>query len=334
MNFCSEKVDIKENTIINFDYNLLSILLKDHSSKKNIIWATDNYCEKGIEYTFSKEITIDKITGKFGQTIKPRIKKSKHEQDRRVKDKAEVFTPSWICNMQNNLIDSAWFSRDNVFNIEQGTSWITKKEKIDFSTLEEKSWEDYVKSNRLEISCGEAPYIVSRYDTTTGDVLDVIDRIGFLDRKIRIICENVENEEDWYKWVVIAYKSVYGYEWQGDSLLIARENLLYSFIDYYNYKFNCNPTNEQLMEIAEIISWNLWQMDGLKGVIPNSCHKEDLFMQLQLFGMGDVEEKECYGCKKNNIYKHNGIYCKIMNWKTNRTVKYVLLAKKGRCKYD
>ena len=20
--------------------------------------------------------------------------------------------------------------------------------------------------------------------------------------------------------------------------------------------------------------------------------------------MGDVEEKECYGCKKNNIYKH------------------------------
>jgi hypothetical protein len=31
---------------------------------------------------------------------------------------AEVFTPSWICNAQNNLIDNTWFGRDNVFNKE------------------------------------------------------------------------------------------------------------------------------------------------------------------------------------------------------------------------
>ena len=34
------RVDIKENHIKKLDNSLLSILLKDHSSGKNIIWAT------------------------------------------------------------------------------------------------------------------------------------------------------------------------------------------------------------------------------------------------------------------------------------------------------
>ena len=38
MNFDNEKVDVKENTIIRLDYNLLSILLYDHSTNKNIIF--------------------------------------------------------------------------------------------------------------------------------------------------------------------------------------------------------------------------------------------------------------------------------------------------------
>lgn len=88
------------------------------------------------------------------------------------------------------------------------------------------------------------------------------------------------------KWVIKAFQSVYGFEWQGDSLLIARENLLFSFIDYYTNRFSVYPIKESLIEIAKILAWNLWQMDGLKGVIPNSCHpvKEG---QLSLF-----DEKE------------------------------------------
>ena len=29
-----------------------------------------------------------------------------------------MFTPSWVCNAQNNLIDDAWFGRKGVFNEE------------------------------------------------------------------------------------------------------------------------------------------------------------------------------------------------------------------------
>lgn len=330
MNIDNENVDVKENSIYKLNHNLLSILLKDRSSKKNIIWATDNYQEKGSGYKFNDQITIEKIVGYNGKVIKPRIKKSKSEQIKRVKYKAEVFTPSWVCNKQNNLIDYAWFKQNNIFNIELEFGWKTITNKIKFPTLDGKEWKDYVKSTRLEISCGEAPYIVSRYDTTTGKVLNVDNRIGFLDRKIRVINENVNIEDEWYNWVIIAYKNTYGYEWQGDSLLIARENLLYSFIDYYNFKFNHNPSNEQIIEIAEIISWNIWQMDGLKYVIPNSCHKEKNNFQLQLFELNDELEQECEGCKKNNINRHNGVYCKIMNWDTNKSIKYVSLVKKGR----
>lgn len=44
------RIDIKENYIYKLDNELLEMLLKDHSSKKNIIWATDNYAHKGFVF--------------------------------------------------------------------------------------------------------------------------------------------------------------------------------------------------------------------------------------------------------------------------------------------
>ena len=318
-----QKVDIKENYIYELDDKLLEILLKDRSSNKNIIWATDNYAIRGKGYYPHDHITLKAITGRNGLVIKPRVKKSKKEQNKRIKDKAEVFTPSWICNAQNNLIDEAWFGRKNVFNIEnqEQKSWQVVKEKIVFP--ENKTWQDYVKENRLEISCGEAPYLASRYDTVSGEWLEPNNRIGLLDRKLRIVNENVDNEKDWHDWTIQAYKSIYGFEWQGDSLIIARENLLFTFVDYYVERFNNYPIKEYLEEIAKILSWNIWQMDGLKFVIPDSC-KPAPKIQMSLFEEDNIEE-ECPGCKKNNNTQHTGVYCKVMNWETKRSIKFINL---------
>ena len=277
------------------------------------------YERYGSSYSFKSQITIEQITGRNGQVIRPRIKKSKKEQEQRIKKKAEVFTPSWICNIQNNLADNSWFQKENVFNKPDGVKWITNRNKILFP--EGRSWVDYVKSLRLEISCGEAPYLVSRYDTVTGNSIPVINRIGLLDRKIRIVSENTRSKDDWIKYVKEAYKSIYGYEWQGDSLLIARENLLYTYIDYYVDKFNEKPQIDTIKEIAEIISWNIFQMDGLKYVIPNSC-KNETIINYTLFGE-EKETFECIGCQTNNYHNHNGIYVKIMNWETNRANKFI-----------
>ena len=314
-------IDIKENYIKELDDNLLSILLKDRSSGKNIIWATDNYANRGSLYESHQSITINAVTGRYGQVIRPRVNKSKKEQLVRIKDKAEVFTPSWICNNQNNIIDNAWFGRENVFNTENDKTWTTNNNKILFP--DGMTWQDYVLETRMEMACGEAPYLVCRYDTTTGKWLNVKDRIGILDRKLRIVSENIEHESDWVVWAYKAYKSIYAYEWQGDSLLIARENLLFTFIDYYIDKFNHYPIKEYLLEIAKILSWNLWQMDGLKFVIPNSC-KPVPKKQISFFD-DDEQLEECQGCLKNNNKKHTGIYCKIMDWSTGKSVKFINL---------
>jgi hypothetical protein len=321
------KVDIKENDVLRYDRQLLAILLKDNSTKQNIIWATDHYASHGPEYAANEQITIPLISAKNGNLIKPRVEKNKKEQIARVRDKAEVFTPSWICNKQNNLIDKAWFEAKDIFNIELVNGWTTQTHPIHFPTKTGKTWQDYVLEERLEVSCGEAPYLVSRYDTISGEPIPTKDRIGLLDRKLRVISENTNDETDWCQWAKMAIQSVYGYEWQGDNLFLARENILYSFADYYKDKFGRKPSKDYMLEIANIISWNIWQMDGLKGVVPNSC-RDLKVTSYNLFGT-EEEITPCEGCLKNNIYKHNGIYCKIKDWKTGGTLKYVSLLKGG-----
>ena len=324
------QIDIKENYLYRLNHELLTILLKDRSSGKNIIWATENYAYKGAGFQPHDHIEISSITGYLRNVVKPRVEKSQKEQLDRIKQKAEVFTPSWICNRQNNLVDNAWFGVENMFNFEQEQGWTSTDGRIAFPTPTNKTWMDYVQDVRMEITCGEAPYLTSRYDTVTGEYIDLPRRIGLLDRKMRVVTENAETEESWHRWATIAFQSIYGFDWQGDNVLLARENLLLSYIDYYKARFEKDPDIESLCRIAEILSWNIWQMDGLKFVIPESCEDVD-DGQLRLFDM-EPEKHPCEGCLKNDPLRHTGIYCKIKDWKTGKTVRFVSLLKNGAIK--
>ncbi len=324
-----QNIDIKENTLVKIDPELLEILLEDKSSGKNIIWATDNYAKHGDLYKEDCQITTSLITGRNGSIIKPRTEKSKAEQQSRIRDKAEVFTPSWICNKQNNLVDMAWFeAEESPFNTEMEAEkcWNVKEEKIPFPTKQGKTWQDYVSTKRLEITCGEAPYLTSRYDTVTGIFLPVVERIGLLDRKLRVVSENCDTKDDWLKWAYTAVTSIYGFEWQGDNVLIARENILFDVAEFYQDKFGEELTTEDLIGFAKVIAWNIWQMDGLKFVIPNSCCIEEK-KEETLFDTITVS-KACEGCKKKNNLKHNGIYCVIKDWETHKKIRFVDMVEK------
>ena len=274
----ANKSDINETQmLLNYGEKVCMNMLKDHTTQQNIYWATDSYAETlGEGYTFFDEITIDKITGEGKDTIiRPRSVKSKEEQTQRVKDKAEVFTPSWICNAQNNLIDEAWFGRkEKLFNSpdpDNPQKWINNEEKIEFP--EGKTWKDYVADTRLEITCGVAPYLANRYDAVTGEYNEVAKyRIGMLDRKLRIVSENTSDSKEWILWAKIALRSTYGFEWQGDNLLLAREALFFTFEEHYIEKFGQKKFNQNKMRMmpgaAYIISWNVWQMDGLTYGLP------------------------------------------------------------------
>jgi len=67
------------------------------------------------------------------------------------------------------------------------------------------------------------------------------------------INENTTNETDWLLWATRAYQSVYGYEFQGDNLLIARANLLMTFVEYTKERWGREPSTQELKNIANII---------------------------------------------------------------------------------
>ena len=312
----SAKRQQQDNQIFPFSEEILSILLLDRTTGKNILWATDDYSPIDSK----SQIQISQITGNHSDRIKPRIQKQKEEQQNRTRNKAEVFTPSWICNAQNNLIDEAWFGRKDVFNsaeIVDGKAsekkWKARKGKIKFSTDIEsgKTWQDYVKLTRLEITCGEAPYLVSRYDTVSGKAIKLKERIGLLDRKMRVICENAANEAEYFLWATVAFQNTYGFELQGDNLLLARANLLLSFNEYTKHFLKRSPTEDEQKKIAEIISWNLWQMDGLTFSTPFSSG-------------ADIEQ----GFLFEEMNTVENFPCKIMDWKENKIILYKSLLKK------
>ncbi len=306
----AKNIDISENSLRNRG-KVLDILLLDRTSIKiahkpsNIIWATDSYT-----FLPTSKIKKEQITGVNGKMIQPRAVKSREEQKRRTKDKAEVFTPLKIVKEMNMAINWA------------GKNWPTNKE----------NWINYISELRLEITCGEAPFIASRYDPTksAGNVVPLNRRVGFLDYKLRELGKYAKSKQDWLKYAEVALKSSYGYEWQGDNLLIARENILQTMDDFYKdfcknklkLKSRQGLSDEQLEYFATIISWNIWQMDGLKYVKPMSCH--ETFKnpeavdknQISLFKFGKHQKIKmmCEGCRLNNPLKHNGHYAIIKDW--------------------
>lgn len=302
-------------------HKYLPSLLLDKTTNKNIVWGTDAYEQYGAYYKKDRQIFLDFSISLIQEgVLLPRVQKTKEIQKERTKKKAEVFTPSWLCNKMNNYCDEDWFERKDVFNKEveddDTKTWTHTIDKILFAN--EREWHKYVNSRRIEITCGEAPFLVSRYDTTSGEIIPIEKRNGILDRKLRVVGENTKEEKEWYKWAKQAYKSVYGFEYQGDNLLIARINLLQTFMDYYEYKFEKKTPERWIKTIIDIITWNLWQMDGLNDIAPFGIPQEPLF----------------YGFERENTID---VYCKIKKWKpTGATViEYrKIKGERGEMKFD
>lgn len=281
--------DISENFIREKMPEILNLLLIDRTKStpkiiKNIIWANNNYIDHSAKYYGpTAQIKPALITGKMERLIMPRALKSQDIQKERTRSKAEVFTPTWIVKKQNDVVEQDYLNDD-------------------IKTYVSRIW--------LEITCGEAPYMATRYDMGTGKILPINEREGFLDRKLKRISLEIHNKSEWHDLAILAYKASYGFEWNGDSLLLARENLLYTYRDYYLEKWQEEPSFDNFKYIAEIISYNIFQMDGIKYIIPLSDTKTVVSkQQLELFG-DKVASKE--------IVRTNGKRVKIMNWHTKK----------------
>lgn len=299
---------------------LLERLLSDKTTKTNILWATDAYKERGIRYERDQEITAELITGTNAGIIKTRARKALEHQSERTKSHAEVFTPLWICQKMNDHADEVWFKRKDVFF----------KDGVPIETIlfpKHKTWKHYVDARRLEITCGEAPYLVSRYDVSTGESIPIESRVGILDRKLRIVNENAADEAEWIEWAIRAFQATYGYEFQGDNLLIARLNLFMTFEEYLEDRWKRKPTKKEYSTIANIVAWNIWQMDGLAGTIPYCKAEEEnhQFSLFEMYGLVDEEEK-----------KDTQPVCRIYDWRKDNSREFIHIneGEIGNMKFD
>lgn len=308
-------VGIQDEILRLHSMGLLKQLLVDKTTRTNIIWATGAYQEQGAEYQRDKEIKESLITGQNSDVIKTRARKAMEQQSDRTRKHAEVFTPLWICQKMVRYADDSWFGKTGAFSSSDEQS----KEYISFSSTHK--WQDYVDARRLEITCGEAPYLVNRYDVSTGESILLENREGILDRKLQVVNENVYDEAEWLKWVIRAFQSTYGYEFQGDNVLIARVNLLMTFEEYLYVRWKRKPFVAEYREIVKIITWNIWQMDGLSGTIPY-CKAEEEFHQFNLFEWIATEEYQ----EKVNEQPH----CRIYDWRRGNSLEYANVNKEGR----
>lgn len=296
--------------LIDFELYPIQICLKnlliDKTTKKNIIWNTNAFEHFGMAFDYQKEMP-DYIFKK-GFCLVPRTSKTQRTKVERTRKNAEVFTPAFIVNEMNNYLDEEWFGKKNVFNEEKNNSWLSIPFKIEFPNS--KTWQDYILSRRLEITCGEAPYLVSRYDVNTGEKIEIKDRIGILDRKLRIVNENTNTKEDWIKWAKKAFESTFAFEYQGDNLLLARINLLMTFVEYFEDRWDEKVDKNLLRKISNIISWNIWQMDGLEDTSPNGAIVKDI-RQINMFD-------EFYN-KHHEENSKQKIFSRIYDWRANKS---------------
>ena len=171
----------------------------------------------------------------------PRYMKESIVRKDRTKTKAEVFTPASIVKRMNDSFDANYID----------------------------SYENYIDRRVLEVTCGEAPFLTTRYDVSSGQQIPCGDRVGLLDRKLQRIPDGIDKSE-WIALATRSLKATYGYEWQEDSIFLARKNLLLNVIEYHMDRFKELPNQDDIKEWATIVSYNIFRMDGVTLCIPET----------------------------------------------------------------
>ena len=193
-----------------------------------------------IHILLQDRTTLSKFNVDIYNTI-PRYLKASDDQKGRTKEKAEVFTPVSIIKEMNDALDTNYIS----------------------------DFEEYINERVLEATCGEAPFLSTRYDVATGQQIPCGERVGLLDRKLQRIPDGVDKSE-WITLATRSLKATYGYEWQEDSIFLARKNLLLNVIEYHIDRFKELPNQNIIEEWATIISYNIFRMDGVTLCIPET----------------------------------------------------------------
>ena len=187
----------------------------------------------------------EEITPELAATFVPRWEKSRAVQRARTKSKAEVFTPTSL------------IARILALTVRECGEDIYSPDKT-----------------FVEPCCGEGAFLLTRRDQNTGATIDVQNRVGVLDRKLLGI--DTDDENAWKEVALQCLESVYGYEYSGDSLTLARVNVYLTMTEHAAHR-GYTWSETELDAIAETIAQHIWQVDGTTNRPPWRTTDEDVW---------------------------------------------------------
>ncbi|WP_207279537.1 Eco57I restriction-modification methylase domain-containing protein [Corynebacterium mendelii] len=215
---------------------MLAQLVADHTTGRPIVWGAG---AATAGYRAGDPVTVAAARG-----IVPRAEKHRRLKTGRTKQSAEVFTPRWVVNRQLDLVDKQWAQTAAAHHGRDRA-------------------ESYLHAHWVEITCGEGPYLVGRSDAVTGDAVPVEQRAGILDRKLRLVASVPHTPAEFFRLVCTAVSTCHGFDINGDSLLLARVNMLAGAAEWIDHVLGTAPTEDQLVTLAGMISRNLVQTNVL-----------------------------------------------------------------------
>lgn len=287
-------------------------LLMDRTTRRNLIWGTDDLKYLGAGWRKEQELQEETAFGEALRLVVPGTDRlgprAGAKKAGRQKEGPQVLSAA-EANRRNNARDEQWFGQSSVFNSVWGDTWITRAEPVRFPARKNRSWHQYIDARFLEKDFAVPQCLVSRFDAASGGLIPRGDRIGVLDRKLRIAAEQAPAAE-WAKWAFRALESCYGYAYRGDDVAAARIDVLLTLRKAFAAALGREPDAREWRRAARIASWNLWQMDGKTGTIPYG-KPMSAATQIEMFRL--LEDR------RRGVLQPD---CRVMDWRAGKSVPY------------
>ena len=95
----------------------LPLLIRDKTTKENIIFAEEEYAHLGEGYSCKDQITLEKLKNP-AFALRRRVDKNAAQQQDRTKVNAEVMTPAWVINKMVSHADEEWFGLEAILLVD------------------------------------------------------------------------------------------------------------------------------------------------------------------------------------------------------------------------
>lgn len=208
------------------------------------------YVTDGEPLDETAEITPEWLMRHGVEQLRRRCDKSKTEQRARTKRRAEVFTPTSVV----------------AYMVEQAES---AKLGVTVEELDTVPWRDRIQLRSADMCCGEGAFMTTLYDPITGEDIPEPERVGVLDRKLRLVVENAPMSMA-TRYLLTALRTSYACELVGDNVILARMNVLLAWREAYCRVMGTSPSVAEMTEACEVICGTVMQVDVLTGMIPAS----------------------------------------------------------------